>query len=54
MHRQRTPSLNIPFSYVYGMFPIFLLVLSLRMIWSGIRIAHGREDPDGTTTTFAG
>lgn len=54
MHRQRTPSLNIPFSYVYGMFPIFLLVISLRMIWSGVRIALGFEDPDGTTTTFSG
>lgn len=46
MHRQRTPSLNIPYFYVYVAFPFFLLAVSLRMIWSGLRIALGREQPE--------
>ncbi len=46
MLRQRTPALNLPFFYVFLAFPIFLLVVGLKMVWSGAAIALGREQPD--------
>lgn len=46
MLRQRTPALNIPFFYVFLAFPVFLLVMGLRMVWSGIAVALGREQPE--------
>lgn len=46
MLRQRTPALNIPYFYVFVSFPFFLLAAGLRMVWSGARIALGREQPE--------
>jgi TRAP-type C4-dicarboxylate transport system permease small subunit len=46
MLRQRTPALNIPFFYVFVSFPFFLLAAGLRMLWTGLRVALGREQPE--------
>lgn len=46
MLRQRTPALNIPYFYVFVAFPFFLLAAGLRMVWTGARIALGREQPE--------
>ncbi len=46
MMRQRTPALNLPFFYVFVSFPFFLLTAGLQMIWSGVRVALGRAQPE--------
>jgi TRAP-type C4-dicarboxylate transport system permease small subunit len=46
MFRQRTPALNIPFFYFHVSFPFFLAAVGLRMVWSGIGIARGTEQPE--------
>lgn len=46
MLRQRTPALNIPFFYVFVAFPVFLLVVGLKLVWHGLAIAVGRAQPE--------
>ncbi|MBE7733320.1 TRAP transporter small permease [Devosia faecipullorum] len=46
MLRQRTPALNIPYFYVFVTFPFFLLVVGVKMVLSGLRIALGHEQPE--------
>ena len=43
LHRQKTPMLEIPFSFVYSVFIIFMVSYSIRCILRIISLFRGRE-----------